>query len=179
MPNFYTNQVLKDTTEHVVIKLTGKFDGTGQEANTRRIQANTFYGALDSSKANLLSSTSNTGANNFYGLAVNRIWYTCATSNTGHVRLYWTADTNQTILGFGNGSGAYNDQGNWITIPNTARGTSNANGNIGIQTYGMGALANSIYNIVIELRKDNYDYSRGQDRDPGAFNYGTGHTITP
>ena len=43
----------------------------------------------------------------------------------------------------------------------------------------MGALANSIYNIVIELRKDNYDYSRGQDRDPGAFNYGTGHTITP
>jgi hypothetical protein len=35
----------------------------------------------------------------------------------------------------------------------------------------MGALANSIYNIVIELRKDNYEYSRGQDRDPAAFNY--------
>ena len=50
-----TLQVLKDTTEHAVIKLTASFDGSTQEANAVRIQANTLYGALDSSKANLLS----------------------------------------------------------------------------------------------------------------------------
>jgi hypothetical protein len=179
MPNQFTYQVMKDTNTHSVIKLTGFFDGSsGDESNTRRIVANSLFGALDSSKANLLSSTSNTGANNYYGLSVSKVWYNCAASGTGHVRLYWTADTNQTILGFGNGSGVYNDNGNMITMPNSARGTSNANGNIGIQTFGMGGVANSVYNIVIELRKDNYEYSRGQDRDPAAFNYPP-YSITP
>ena len=30
MSNTFTSQILKDDTQHVVIKLTGKFDGTGQ-----------------------------------------------------------------------------------------------------------------------------------------------------
>jgi len=180
MANQFTYQVIKDTNTHSVIKLTGFFDGSsGDESNTKRIVANSLFGALDSSKANLLSSTSNTGANNYYGLSVSKVWYNCAASGTGHVRLYWTADTKQTILGFGNGSGVYNDNGNMITIPNSSRGTSNANGNIGIETYGIGSVANSIYNVIIELRKDNYEYSRGQDRDPGAFNYGPDYTIRP
>ena len=46
MSNVYTYQVIKDTTEHCVIKLTASFDGTGQESNTSRISANTLYGAL-------------------------------------------------------------------------------------------------------------------------------------
>jgi len=74
MANLYSYQVIKDTTEHAVIKLTGKFDGTGQEDNHARITANTLYGALDSSKANLLSSTANTGPLSYYGLALNRLW---------------------------------------------------------------------------------------------------------
>jgi hypothetical protein len=179
MANQFTYQVLKDTNTHSVIKLTGFFDGaSGDESNTKRITANSLFGALDSSRANLLISTSNTGPVNFYGLAVNRLWYNCSTSNTGHVRLYWTADTKQTIMGFGAGQGVYNDNGNWITISNPTLGSANANGNIGIETYGMGSLANSVYNIVIELRKDNNTYSRGQDRDPAAFNYGD-YGMTP
>ena len=61
MSNSFTYQVLKDTTEHAVIKLTASFDGSGQESNAVRIQANTLVGAMDTSKANLLSSSANTG----------------------------------------------------------------------------------------------------------------------
>ena len=46
MANVYGYEVLRDTTQLTVIKLTAKFDGTGQEANTARIQANTLNGAL-------------------------------------------------------------------------------------------------------------------------------------
>ena len=42
-----TIHVMKDTTEHAVIKLTASFDGTTQEANAVRIQANTLYGAIN------------------------------------------------------------------------------------------------------------------------------------
>ena len=47
MANAYTYQVIKDTTEHAVIKLTASFDGSGQESNVARVQANTLYGALN------------------------------------------------------------------------------------------------------------------------------------
>ena len=46
MANIFSYQVLKDDTQTAVIKLTGAFDGTGQESNLARIQANTLYGAL-------------------------------------------------------------------------------------------------------------------------------------
>ena len=169
MPNFYTNQVLKDTTEHTVIKLTARFDGTGQEANTIRIQANTLYGALDKSRANLLVSTANTGALPYYGLSVYRMWYDCST--TGDVEMYWTAPTaagNGTIF-FLNGNGEYDGAGNWVTIGNPTAGVAGSNGDIGITTRGM--IANDSYTIVVELRKDNAHYQRGQLSDPAAFNY--------
>ena len=41
MPNKFTYQVVKDTTEHAVIKITGSFDGSENEDNAHRIQANT------------------------------------------------------------------------------------------------------------------------------------------
>ena len=168
MPNFYTSQVLKDTTEHTVIKLTAKFDGTGQEANAIRIQANTLYGALDKSKANLLSSSANTGALPYYGLAVYRLWYDC--SSTGDVEMYWNAPgtSNNTIF-FLNGNGEYDGAGNWITIPNSTAGIAGSNGDIGITTRGM--VANDSYTLIIEMRKDNSTYQRGQLNDPAAFNY--------
>lgn len=169
MANVFTYQILKDTTTHTVIKLTGLFSGAdGQESNTARIQANSLYGALDSSRGNLLSSIANTGPLPYYGLAVNRLWYDCPSGN-GNIELYWTADTNQTIFHL-NGNLEYDANGNWITIPNNAQGSANANGNIGITTRGM--VANDAYTLIMELRKSNEDYQRGQFNDPAAFNYG-------
>jgi hypothetical protein len=166
MANSYTSQIIKDTTEHVVIKLTASFDGTGQESNAIRIQANTLYGALDSSKANLLVSTANTGALSYYGLALNRLWYDCAAG--GDVQLYWNADAPKTLIAM-NGNGEFDGMGNWTTIPNNTANTTNSKGDIGIVTRGMAA--NDSYTIVIELRKDNAHYQRGQFNDPAAFNY--------
>ena len=162
-----TYQIIKDTTEHVVIKITGSFDGTSQESNGVRIQANTLYGALDSSKANLLSSTANTGPLPFYGLSLYRVWYDC--SSTGDVQMYWNAATPQTIFYF-NGNGEYDGAGNWVTIPNNTKGTTGSVGDIGVVTRGM--VANDSYTIITELRKDNAHYQRGQFNDPAAFNYG-------
>ena len=44
-------------------------------------------------------------------------------------------------------------------------------GDIGIVTRGMAA--NDSYTMVIEMRKDNQHYQRGQFNDPAAFNYGS------
>jgi hypothetical protein len=168
MANSFTYQVIKDTTEHVVIKLTGSFDGTGQESNTIRIQANTLYGALDSSKGNLLVSTANTGALSYYGLSLNRLWYDC--SMGGDVQLFWNANTTLPLI-IMNGNGEYDGMGNWTTIPNNTAGTAGSKGDIGIVTRGM--TANDSYTMVIEMRKDNQHYQRGQFNDPAAFNYGS------
>jgi hypothetical protein len=168
MSNLYTYQVLKDTTEHAVIKLTAKFDGTGQEDNHYRIPANTLAGALATNGypvANVWGGAANTPLS-YYGLTVHRVWYDCATG--GDVQLFWHADTAVSMM-FLNGNGEYDGAGNWITIPNNAKGTANCIGDIGIQTRGMAA--NDSYTIIVELRKENEYYSRGQFRDPAAFNY--------
>jgi len=175
MANQFTYQVLKDTNQKAVIKLTGFFDGaSGDESNTARIKANSLYGALATNGflvANSQGGAANT-AKPYYGLAVEKIWFEANFSGTGHARLYWTADTSKTIIGIsGQGVGVYNDNGNWITIPNNAAGTANCLGDIGVTTFGAN-VANSTYNIILELRKDNAQYSRGQLEDPAAFNYG-------
>jgi hypothetical protein len=167
MANSYTTQIIKDTTEHVVIKLTASFDGTGQESNSVRIQANTLYGALDSSKGNLLVSTANTGALSYYGLSLNRLWYDCGAG--GDVQLYWNAAAPAPLM-IMNGNGEFDGMGNWTTIPNNTAGTTGSKGDIGVVTRGM--VANDSYTMVIELRKDNSTYQRGQFNDPAAFNYG-------
>ena len=71
MANIYTYEILKDTTQKTVIKLTANFDGTGQESNNFRIQANTLYGALDANGAPLYTalSLSNTPLP-YYGLSL-------------------------------------------------------------------------------------------------------------
>lgn len=179
MANSYSYQVLKDDTQHVVIKLTAKFDGSGQEDNVSRIQANSLYGALDSSKANLLSSTANTGPLPYYGLTLNRLWYDTDTSS-GSVELYWanTASANAEDgipLIFMQGNGEFDGNGNWNTIQNPTVGPNN-NGDIAIHTRGQ--VADSSYTIILELRKDNNHYQRGQFNDPAAFNYGQ-YSIRP
>ena len=175
MANQYTYQVLKDTNQKSVIKITGFFDGaSGDESNVSRIAANTLYGALDANSVPLRSSrsVSNT-ALTYYGLSIEKIWFEANFAGTGHARLTWTAGSaanTKTIIGVtGQGVGTYNDNGNWVTIPNNAAGTVGCNGDIGVQTYG--ATANATYNIIMELRKDNAYYDRGQFEDPAAFNY--------
>lgn len=172
MANRFSYQVLKDDTQHAIIKLTGEFDGSGQENNVARIAANTLYGALDSSKANLLSSTANTGPLSYYGLTIHRVWYDVASGNSD-VQLYWANSSNE-LANSGvpillmQGNGEYDGAGNWITIKNPTVGAYN-NGDIAVCTRGQ--VANASYTIIMELRKDNAHYDRGQFRDPAAFNY--------
>lgn len=176
MANVFTYQVIKDTTEHVVIKLTGKFDGSGQEDNPHRIQANTLYGALDANNVPLNSalSVSNT-TKPYYGTTVNRVWYDCVNPASADVELYWYSDNTAPII-FMSGTYEYDGAGNWVTIPNPEVGQPGCNGDIGIRTRGM--VANNSYTVVVELRKQNEYYQRGQFNDPAAFNYGD-YSIRP
>jgi hypothetical protein len=171
MANTLEYQVLKDTTEHAMIKLTGYFDGTaGQENDHFRIKANTLYGALATNGypvVNAAGYSANTPLS-YYGLAVSRIWYDCA-DGAGEVSLFWHADSVKYIMHM-NGNGEYDGMGNWVTIPNNSKGTANSVGDIGIITRGM--IANSVYTVIVELRKENEYYQRGQFNDPAAFNYG-------
>ena len=169
MANSFHDQILKDTTEHVVIKLTGKFDGTGQENNHTRIVANSLYGAI-ATNGSLVANNQGGAANtplSYYGLSLHRLWYDCAT--TGDVELYWHADVPVPLM-FLNGNGEYDGAGNWVTISNAARGNAGCVGDILVTTRGMAA--NDSYTLVAEFRKDNAHYQRGQFNDPAAFNYG-------
>lgn len=168
MANSFSYQVLKDDTQHAVVKLTGQFDGTGQEINHTRIAANSFSGTL-ATNGYLVANSQGGSANtplSYYGLSIYRLWYDCSTD--GDVNLFWHADTSVACMML-NGNGEYDSNGNWITIPNAAKGTANCKGDMGIQTRGM--VANSSYTIIIEFRKDNSTYQRGQFNDPAAFNY--------
>ena len=180
MPNRYSYQVLKDDTQTTVIKLTGEFDGSGQENNVARIAANTLYGALDANNVPLRSdlSVSNT-AKPYYGLTINRIWYDVDTA-VGDVQLYWantaSAQASDGIpIVFMQGNGEYDGAGNWITIKNPTV-TGYNNGDIAIRSRGQ--QANASYTVIIEMRKENEYYQRGQFNDPAAFNYGP-YSIKP
>jgi hypothetical protein len=176
MANLFSYQILKDDTQHAIIKLTGAFDGSGQEENIARIRANTFYGALDANNVPLRSalSVSNT-AKPYYGLTIHRVWYDSDTA-TGDIQLYWRANNQAGALAnsgvpimFMQGNGEYDGNGNWITIKNPSI-DANTNGDISICSRGQ--IANASYTIIMELRKDNAYYQRGQFNDPAAFNYG-------
>ena len=166
--NVFTYQVIKDTTEHAVIKLTGKFDGTGQEDNAHRIPASSLYGALNANATPGLLSDGGS-ALDYYGLNIHRIWYDCVNPQAADVDIYWNA--NPTITAFLiSGTYEYDGAGNFVTVPNAAKDTLQCNGDIGIRTRGFGA--NTSYTIILELRKENEYYQRGQFNDPAAFNYG-------
>ena len=104
----------------------------------------------------------------YYGLSVHRIWYDTVNASASDVELYWNANPVVPLMLL-SGNSEYDGAGNWVTIPNSAKGTTGCNGDIGIRTRGMAA--NNSYTIVLELRKDNSTYQRGQFNDPAAFNY--------
>jgi hypothetical protein len=170
MANVYTYEVLRDTTEKAVIKLTANFDGTGEE-NQIRIRANTLYGALDANGVPLNSSlsVSNT-ALSYYGLTVTRIGYNIASQQKGYAELYWasTNSANNTAIMNMDLCGEYSESQGMVAITNNAPG---ATGDIGVRTFGMGSIANTAYTLFIEIRKQNEYYQRGQFNDPAAFNY--------
>ena len=178
MANLYTYQVLRDTTEKTVIKLTANFDGSGQESNNYRITANSLFGALDANNVPLRTamSLSNT-ALPFYGLSVSRIGYNIASQQKGYAELYWAAvnPANNTPIMNMDLCGEYSESQGMVAITNNAPG---ATGDIGVRTFGMGAIANTAYTMFLELRKPNEYYQRGQFNDPAAFNYGA-YKLTP
>jgi len=164
MANVYTYQVLRDTTEKAVIKLTANFDGTGQESNAYRIQANTLSGALTSNNNIIPNGT----PLSYYGLTVTRIGYNIASQQKGYVELTWTAANTAQSVPIMNMDlcGEYSEDQGMVSIKNNA---PNATGDIGVTTVGL--VANCAYTLIIELRKENQYYQRGQFNDPSAFNY--------
>ena len=166
MANKYTYQVIKDTTEHVIIKLTGRFDTSVQEDNPTRISANTLYGALNANTIPGLLSDGGT-ALPYYGLTLHRLWYDSYNGALSDIELYWNSSTANTLMML-SGNSEYDGAGNWVTIPNNAKGMPGCTGDIGIISRGF--VANSSYTIVLELRKQNEYYQRGQFNDPAAFN---------
>ena len=172
MSNKFTYQTLLDTTTHTVVKLTGTFDGaSGEEANNNRIVANTLYGALDANGGLMWSGTSANNALPFYDLSILRIWYdTNIDFRNGTIAVNWSANNSSNTANafFITGTGNFSIETNWPPITNN--GAVDKNGNIGIATTGTGA--NTTYTIIMELRKDNAMYQRGQYNDPAAFSFG-------
>jgi hypothetical protein len=182
MSNKFTYQVLRDTTTDSVIKLTGVFDGSGQEANNARIQANTLSNAL-ATNGYLVANTQGGAANttlSYYDLQLTGLKYyvNMPTSNTGSglgtVEMFWNGGgatpaaqyANSATIFHLNASGEFGLGEQLPSIVNNA--TNSPMGDIGI--YTSGATANCSYTLVISLRKNNTMYQRGQFNDPAAFN---------
>ena len=177
MSNRFTYQVLRDTTTDSVIKLTGNFDGSGQEANNSRIAANSLSGALATN--NYLVANSQGGAANtalsYYDLQLTGLKYfvNLPTANVGSVEIFWNGGGANANAQYANSSTIFhlNQQGEFglgeqlPSIPNNAIG---GNGDIGVYTNG--TTANCAYTLIVTLRKNNAMYQRGQFNDPAAFN---------
>lgn len=194
--NKFTYQVLRDTTTDSVIKITGVFDGSGQETNNSRITANALNNALATNGfllANATSAYANTSLP-YYDLQLTGLKYyvnlptSGATGGAlGTVEIFWngygkTAATqyaNSATIFHLNGSGEF---GMGEQLPSILNNTNNLYNNTSITTantssgdigiYTLGATANSSYTLIISLRKNNTFYQRGQLTDPAAFNYG-------
>ena len=156
----FTYQKITDTNKKTVIKLTGFFDSSVQEANTARISANTLNGALNANNAPLMWYGGVSKSS--YELNIFRMTYFGSIKS----RLFWS--DNNTIAYFSD-YGEYNTNGSWVRLLNTG------NGNIGIET--LNAVANSSYTIILELHKGN-GYDMGQYSDPQAYNFGQ-FDVTP
>ena len=187
MSNKFTYQVLRDTTTDCIIKLTGTFDGTSQEANNSRIQANTFSGALDANGVILRSSSSlSNTALSYYDLQLTGMKYYVnfpTTAPIGSVEIFWNGAGSTPAAQYANSATIFhlNDSGEFglgeqlPAIMNNSGNTiigaaSVGNGDLGV--YTTGATANSAYTLILTFRKNNAMYQRGQFNDPAAFNFG-------
>ena len=180
MANKFTYQVLRDTTTDAVIKLTGTFDGSGNEANNQRIQANTLYGALATNGYPVANTQVGGIANtplSLYNVQLTGCKYFInfpATTPLGSVELFWNGGGATAAAQYANSATIFhlNAQGEFglgEQLPAIYNNASGGNGDIGV--YTQGGSANSAYTLIITLRKDNGQYQRGQFNDPAAFNY--------
>ena len=192
MSNKFTYQVLRDTNTEVIVKLTGVFDGSGQEANNSRIAANSLYGALDANNVPLRSalSLSNTPLS-YYDLQMTGLKYyvNMPTSNTGSglgtVEVFWNGGpvggtaaaqyANSATIFHLNSAGEFGLGEQLPAIMNNSTGSPA--GDIGV--YTSGATANCSYTLVMAFRKNNAMYQRGQYSDPAAFNFGPNYSLRP
>jgi len=195
MANKYTTQILRDTQTDSVIKLTGVFDGTSNELNVARIQANTLNNAL-ATNTYLLANTTSQFANtplSYYDLQITGVKYyvNFPTNTVGGVEIFWSGNNtgtsassyaNSATIFHLNGDGEFGLGEQLPSITNNSgdgvRANTIGNGDIGITTSGV--VANASYTIIISLRKNNAMYQRGQFNDPAAFNYRpSGYGVTP
>lgn len=190
MANKFTYQVLRDTNTDAVIKLTGTFDGSAQEANNVRIQANTLYGAL-ATNGYLVANSQGGSANttlSYYDLQLTGMKgiVNMPTSNTsggmGAVEIFWNGGGTSSAAQYANSATIFHlssssDYGNGEQLPSIFNNAINSPlGDIGV--YTQGAQANCSYTIIVSLRKNNTMYQRGQFNDPAAFNY-TPYNLKP
>lgn len=185
MANKFTSQILRDTTTDTVIKITGVFDGSSNEMNVSRIQANTLNNAL-ATNGYLLANTTSVFANTplpYYDLQLTGVKYyvNFPTNSVGGVEIFWSGNnTGNMASSYANSSTIFHLNGDGefglgeqlpSILNNTGIPNINAagNGDIGIQTIGV--VANASYTIILSLRKNNAMYQRGQFNDPAAFNY--------
>ena len=191
MANKFTYQVLRDTTTESVIKLTGTFDGSGNELNISRISANSLSGAL-ATNGYLVANTQTNGVANtplgYYDLQLTGLKYYVnfpVSSPMGSVELFWSGNnaTATAASGYANSATIFhlNTAGEFglgeqlpaiynNTLINGVIANTTGCGDIGVATQG--ATANAAYTLIISVRKNNSMYQRGQFNDPAAFNYG-------
>ena len=184
MANKFTYQVLRDTTTDAVIKLTGVFDGSGQEANNARIQANSLSNAL-ATNGFLLANNQGGAANtplSYYDLQLTGLKYYInfpVASPLGSVEVFWNGAgatpaaqyANSATIFHLNGQGEFGLGEQLPSITNNSGLGVAANTGLGdIGVYTSGASSNCSYTLMISLRKNNAMYQRGQFNDPAAFN---------
>ena len=186
MANKFTYQVLRDTTTDAVIKLTGTFDGSSNEANNVRIQANTLSNALATNGylvANNQGGSANTALST-YNLQLTGLKYYVnfpVSGTLGSVELFWNGGGSSATNQYANSATIFHLQGQGEfglgeQLPSITNNSVGGNGDLGV--YTTGGSANSAYTLIISLRKDNAQYQRGQLNDPAAFNYGQ-YSIKP
>ena len=178
MSNKFTYQILRDTNTDAVIKLTGVFDGSGQEANNSRIAANSLFGALDANSVPLRSnlSVSNT-ALSYYDIQLTGLKYYVnmpTSNNLGTVEVFWNGGGSNLVNQYANSATIFHLNGDGEfglgeQLPAIYNNSTGGNGDVGV--YTQGATSNCSYTLILTFRKNNAMYQRGQFNEPAAFNY--------
>lgn len=163
----YANKLI-DTPKRAVIALHTEFDGSGQETNVLKIDAQMLANAAN---ANNMVMSANVHIKPVYRTTIKGISYNCGLS-AGHIKIHWdgqgsnsnviamlASKTQGSILGDSSDMVIENQNANNFYY-NPA--TSNSNGDILITSSG--AQANDSYSIWIDLRKDPRDYVLGIPR---------------